>query len=217
MHGPDCVEAHRMATWIALLRGIGGNVRPLPMKALVEKLERIGLSRVRTYVQSGNVVFEAPKQSASTLSRRIRSCIVEHFGFETDVLVLSVPELQRAADGNPFPEANDDPKSVHVFFLAEQPSAPNLAGMEKLRAPDERFELGDRAFYLHTPSGFAVSKLGPRVERLLGVTATARNWRTVTNVLALAKQPAPEQPSVGKGRPKKKKASNGRHKRGELR
>jgi uncharacterized protein (DUF1697 family) len=76
---------------------------------------------------------------------------------------------------------------VHLFFLAERPKELNLKSLEALRAKTERFALKGRVLYLHTPDGFGKSKLAARAERLLGVEATARNWRTVTTLLAMAK------------------------------
>jgi uncharacterized protein (DUF1697 family) len=106
------------------------------------------------------------------------------------VLVLTLAELERAAAANPFPEGADDPRRLHLFFLAERPARPDLKSLEAARAASERFALEGRVFYLHTPDGFGTSKLAARVERLLGVEATARNWRTVTAILEMAMAPA---------------------------
>jgi uncharacterized protein (DUF1697 family) len=107
-------------------------------------------------------------------------------GFEPRVLVLTRSDLERAAKGNPFPEAEDNPKGLHLFFLAERPKKPDLKSLEALKAKSERFALKRKVLYLHTPDGFGTSKLAARAERLLGVEATARNWRTVTTLLKMA-------------------------------
>jgi uncharacterized protein (DUF1697 family) len=88
--------------------------------------------------------------------------------------------------GNPFPRAVADPGRLHLFFLAATPKHPDLESLETLRARSERFELKGPIFYLHTPDGFGTSRLAGRAERLLGVEATARNWRTVTTLLEMA-------------------------------
>ena len=111
-----------MRTWIALLRGVGGGIRPLPMKALAARLAAAGLMDVRTYVQSGNLVFRHASTSASALARRISACIADEFGLEVKTLVVGVDGLERAVAGNPFPEADAAPTSVHLFFLAETPA-----------------------------------------------------------------------------------------------
>jgi uncharacterized protein (DUF1697 family) len=176
-----------MTTCIALLRGI--NVvgrRMLAMDDLRRAIEQCGGRDVRTYIQSGNVVFRSQTRVASRLETKIAGAIASRHGFEPHVVVLTSAELASAAAGNPFPEANETPTSVHLFFLARRPPKPDLKSLEAIRAKSERFVLNGRIFYLHTPDGFGASKLAGRAERLLGVEATARNWRTVTTLLEMA-------------------------------
>ena len=172
-------------TYIALLRGIGGGIRTLPMKDAIAALEKAGLSNVRSYIATGNFVFTSRKRPAQ-LSKDIERCIEEHFGFVSKTVVLTVDALAQAAKQNPFPEANDDHKSLHLFFLTEPAKSAKLDEMERLKAPHERFVLKKQVFYFHAPSGFGTSKLAGRIEKLLGVPATARNWRTVNKVLEMA-------------------------------
>ncbi len=177
-----------MATWIALLRGI--NVvghRVLPMNALAALLTREGLRNVRTYIQSGNVVFQCSRRTPNTLARRISQLVLDHHGFRPQVIVLSHQDLVRAAAGNPFPEAEASPTALHLFFLATSPPTPDVASLSRLRRGREAFELRGNVFYLHTPDGFQESKLAARAERLIGVAATARNWRTVSRLLEFAR------------------------------
>jgi uncharacterized protein (DUF1697 family) len=174
-----------MSTYIALLRGIGGGIRSLQMKPLIKALEGIGLTDVRTYIATGNIVFSSRKK-APQIAKQIAACIQEEFGFESTTIVLRIEELERAAKGNPFPQADKDPKSLHLFFLAQTPQDPKLDAMNDIKASDELFVLKKQVCYFYAPTGFGVSKLAPRIERLLGVPATARNWRTVTKVLELA-------------------------------
>lgn len=173
--------------WIALLRGVGGGIRPLPMRELAVALEGIGLKNVRTYIQSGNVVFDSAK-SAASLAGEIERCIEKKFGFHSKTFVLSVPELKRAAAGNPFPQADAAPKSLHLFFLAKPAKAAQLDAMNELKAKSEQFALQGKVFYFYAPEGFGTSKLGAKAGRLLGVDTTARNWRTVGKLLELAKE-----------------------------
>jgi uncharacterized protein (DUF1697 family) len=176
-----------MATWIALLRGVGGGIRPLPMRDLATALEGIGLKDVRTYIQSGNVVFSSAK-SATRLAGEIERCIEKQFGFHSKTFVLSVGELQRAAKGNPFPQADEKPQSLHLFFLAEHAKTAQLDAMNELKAKSEHFVLAGKVFYFYAPQGFGISKLGAKAGRLLGVDTTARNWRTVGKLLEMAKE-----------------------------
>jgi uncharacterized protein (DUF1697 family) len=121
------------------------------------------------------------------LAKRLTDMISKSRGFEPHVLVLTCAELEKAVAGNPFPEARENPKSLHLFFLADPPKKPDLDGCEALKARTERFKLEGNIFYLHTPDGIGISKLAARVEKLLGVAATARNWRTVMALLEMAK------------------------------
>ena len=178
-----------MNTYIALFRGInvvGSNL--LPMKELKLVLEKDGCIDVQTYIQSGNVIFRSPMSDAARLANRLTAAVSRSHGFEPRVVVLTRGELERAAAGNPFPEAGENPKSLHLFFLAELPKRTDLKSCEALRVKTERFELKGRIFYLHTPDGFGTSKLATRAEKLLGVEATARNWRTVTTLLEMTKE-----------------------------
>jgi uncharacterized protein (DUF1697 family) len=176
-----------MNTYIALFRGInvGGN-NMLPMKALKVLMEKNGCADVQTYIQSGNVVFRNATDAAR-VATTLTAAVSKSHGFEPRVLVLTCDEVEKAAKGNPFPEAAEHPQTVHLFFLAETPKNPDLKGIEAIKAKSERFALKGRVFYFHTPDGLGTSKLAARIERLLGVHATARNWRTVTKLIELGK------------------------------
>lgn len=175
-----------MKTWIALLRGInvvGAN--KVPMKELATVLTRAGLRSVRTYIQSGNVVFQSPTGSARALSTRIAGLVRRRFAFEPRVMVISGEELAEAVRGNPFPGARENHKSLHLFFLSERPRKPDLESLAQLDLGREAFALKGRVFYLYTPDGFADSVVRSRLERCLGVAATGRNWRTANELLRM--------------------------------
>ena len=177
-----------MDTYIALLRGINvGGSHMLPMKDLKLLFEKNGCVDVQTYIQSGNVVFRSEISDAERLAKQVTSAVLKSRGFEPRVLVLTRRVFERAAAGNPFPEAEDNPPSVHLFFLCELARNADVKSMEALKAKTERFALKGKVLYLHTPDGFGKSKLAARAERLLGVEATARNWRTVTTLLEMAR------------------------------
>src|SRR5688572_17447625 len=165
-----------MNTYIALLRGINiGGKNKLPMKALTLLLEQERCVDVKTYIQSGNVIFRSRLSNPGPLAKRLSAAVARNHGFAPRVLMLGVDELERAAAGNPFPEADENPKSLHLFFLDDKPEAPDWKAFEAVATMNERFELKDRVFYLYTPDGFGISKLSARAENLLGVAATARN------------------------------------------
>jgi uncharacterized protein (DUF1697 family) len=177
-----------MKTYIALFRGLNvGGSGILPMKELVSLLENIGLRNVETYIQSGNAVFES-EEDGSLLSSRITAAIKESYGFEPYVLLLRPEELENVVQANPFPEAESEPKTLHVHFLVSMPEHPDLEALAGIKGERERYVLKDGVFYLHAPGGLGRSKLAANTERLLGVPTTSRNWRTVSKVLKMAKE-----------------------------
>ena len=176
-----------MTTWIAFLRGINmGGHHKLPMKALTALLVQLGCADVRTYIQSGNAVFRHKQGDATRLGPRIAGAIGEAHGFEPHVLLITPERLERAVAANPFPQAEAAPKSLSLFFLSRVPERPDLEALERIKTPTEAFVLDGTTFYFLAPDGFGRSKVAARAEALLGVEATARNWRTVTTVLELA-------------------------------
>ena len=169
-----------MKTYIALFRGINvGGKHALPMKELMAILEGLGAQTIKTYIQSGNAVFASQEQDPLQLSKKIRAEIKQRRGFEPHVLLLELTDLERVIKQNPFPEAETDPKALHVSFLVSAPTNPNLKALEGLKKESERFELIDSVFYLHAPEGVGRSKLAANAEKLLGAPMTDRNWRTV--------------------------------------
>ena len=175
-----------MQTWIALFLGInvGGNNK-LPMKDLKLAMEAAKLNKVRTYIQSGNVIFETTAKSPKRLSTKLGKIVFDNFGFEPAVMVLSGAHLSQAVDSNPFPESKSDPKTLHLFFLDSEPGDYAPEKFQEVALPSEQFKLLGDVFYLYTPDGMARSKLGAKAEKLLGVSATARNLRTATKILEL--------------------------------
>lgn len=176
-----------MNTYIALLRGLGGK-NTLPMKGLVELMEGMGLRNVRTYIQSGNAIFQSEGMDTSELSEGIRTAIESSYGFAPQVIILTPDELRRAVASNPYREAEAEPKTLHLIFLASTPEDPDLSGLERLRKDSERFTLKGRVFYFHAPEGVGRSRLFARIEKSLGVVGTARNWRTVWKINEMTDQ-----------------------------
>jgi uncharacterized protein (DUF1697 family) len=117
----------------------------------------------------------------------IRAEIKKRRGFEPHILLLKFEDIKRAITENPFPEAESDPKTLHVGFLAASPQNPDLKKLERFKSKTERFRLVDNRFYLHAPDGVGRSKLAANAEKLLGVPMTDRNWSTVRKVWEMAK------------------------------
>ena len=181
-----------MTTWIGLLRGInvGGN-NILTMDKLKMDLESLKLENVRTYIQSGNVIFDAPPKIASSLSALIAEKIEKEHGFRPQLLVINSKTLREAIRLNPFPLAVSDPKSLHFYFLAEPATAPDIAALKAAKAETESFSLTNDVFYLHAPNGVGRSKLAACAEKHLGVVTTARNFRTVEKLISMATESDP--------------------------
>ncbi|MBI4694794.1 MAG: DUF1697 domain-containing protein [Gammaproteobacteria bacterium] len=170
----------------ALLRGVNvGGRHVLPMQSLTAILGEAGARDVATTLQSGNAAFRYGRRDLAQFGARAAGMIAARHGFMPEVLVITVAALSAAMAGNPFPEAESAPDGVHLGFLAAPPRRPDLDGLERLRKADERFVLGRRVFYLHAPDGIGRSRLAANAERLLGVTMTSRNWRTVCRIRAL--------------------------------
>lgn len=171
-----------MPTHIALFRGINvGGAGTLPMKELVAILESLGCENVRTYIQSGNAVFESKQRSGAKLAGEISAAVMQRRKFAPAVMLLTEKELAQALHANPFPDA-EDPTRLGVGFLESVPKKPDLAALENLRAKNERFALVGKCFYFHAPDGFGKSKLAARAEKFIGVPMTMRNWRTVGKI-----------------------------------
>lgn len=173
-----------MTRWVMFLRGINvGGTGRLPMTDLKALLEKLGARDVQTYIQSGNVVFSGVVDAAA-FEDIVAGEIAQTHGFRPRVLVIAQEDYREIFLGYPFREAFEAPKTGHVWFLSGAAS-PNTEAMTELAADNERFEIAERAFYLHAPDGIGRSKLADRAERLLGVPATARNLNTCRALFTL--------------------------------
>ena len=156
------------------------------MPELREALAEAGFEGVETYVQSGNVVLSARTKAEQT-ARKVERVVAERFGLEVPVVVRTKAELARVVKKNPLGRVATDPKRYQVSFLARKPSREVVARLEAVAAEQEELVLDGREIYAWHPTGVARSKLWETLAGSgLGVTATARNWTTVTKLLELA-------------------------------
>ncbi len=158
----------------------------MPMQPLSEMLLAMGCQNVKTYIQSGNVLLEHQQADRQLLSELIATQMEHNFGFTPKMCLLTLNELQQAIANNPFKAAQSAPKSLHVFFLSEPVVDDKSEQLKLLKEPSESFQLLGQTFYLHAPEGTGRSKLAAKVEKILAVPVTARNWNTVTKLTALA-------------------------------
>jgi uncharacterized protein (DUF1697 family) len=176
-----------MPTYIALLRAVnvGGNL--IKMERVREIWLELGFKNVRTYVQSGNVVFEGDGKPAGWLA-----AIEQRFLGETrlpvSVIVRTPAELRRIVSGNPFlKDPGIDVSKLHVTFLSGAPQQQTVKALGAIDTGSDRFRVVRTEIYGHCPNGFADVKLTTKViERVLSVKATTRNWNTVNKLLEMA-------------------------------
>lgn len=169
-----------MNTWIILLRGINvGGSNVLPMADLKATLLAAGFESVQTYIQSGNVVLVTQLEDANEIESSVNKAIQHSHGMNVAVWSLSASALARAVAANPFHEAGAVPKTLHLFFLQELPTPARMSVLEGYLAPTEQLEVNGNHIYLHAPEGIGRSRVAQKLESTLGISATARNWRTV--------------------------------------
>ena len=166
---------------VALLRGINvGGRNKLPMRELAAIFADAGCTDVTTYIQSGNVVFQASAELAHRIPKLMTDGIAERFDLRVPVVTRSAAEFDQVVAGNPYLEIEPDFTRLHVAFLADHPTEAAVNALDPDRSPPDAFELHGREVYLHLPNGAARSKLtNAFFDSKLGTTSTARNWRTV--------------------------------------
>ncbi len=187
MPSPSAGAAPPAATHVALLRGINvGGKNLLPMTELVALFEAAGCAGVRTFIQSGNVLFAAPAALARRLPGEIASRIDERHGLRVPVILRTAAELRRVASRNPFLRSGADPKRLHVAFLSAAPGRAAVARRDPARSPPDAFAVEGSEVYLSLPNGAGRTRLtNDYLDRTLGTSSTLRNWNTVTQLAAL--------------------------------
>lgn len=170
-----------MGTHVALLRGINvGGKRVVPMKTLADVFEKAGATNVRTYIQSGNVVFDA-----KTVPSSLGAALEKKFKFEIPIVLRTKDELFEVTEGNPWKK---DADVVHVVFLADAPTKKQIADLDPKRSPPDEFRVAGRDIYLRCPNGVGKSKLtNAYFDSKLETISTLRNWRTVLALLDLCR------------------------------
>jgi uncharacterized protein (DUF1697 family) len=172
---------------VVLLRGVNLGARNrISMPLLRDALARAGFADIATYVQSGNVVLSS-RAAPPRVAADCRRVIADAFGLDVAVVVRTRRELAAVVARNPLGDVAVDPRRYQVSFLAAEPPRGLVERLEALAAPGERVVLLGRELYTWHPAGVARSKLWAALAGAkLGVTATARNWTTVTKLLELA-------------------------------
>jgi uncharacterized protein (DUF1697 family) len=188
---------NRMASHIALLRGINvGGRNKVPMAELRDVVTSLGHDQVKTYIQSGNVLFSTAEKDTAKLAAALEKAITGAFGLSVSVVILSRDELAGILDRNPYPD-EPNPRLVHVVFLNARLPADMLrriTAAEQAAADKgsrDTLTVTDAALYVNTPDGFGHSELAVALFRIIGapgqagVAATARNWATCTKLRSM--------------------------------
>jgi uncharacterized protein (DUF1697 family) len=183
------------STRVALLRGVNvGRAKRVAMADLRKLVAELGYGDVRTLLNSGNVVFTMPGTSRGNPGPRIEKALAEALGVTSRVTVLTVRELAEAIDGNPLLSRAADPSRLLVVVLADTADRARVAPLARESWSPEAVAVGRRVVYLWCPEGILASRLVEAVGRALGDRSTARNWSTMTRLLALARSGGPARP-----------------------
>lgn len=175
-------------TYVALLRGINlSGHKIVRMDQLRKAFEGLGFEDVKTYIQSGNVVFKGPGTVRQKLVKRIEEKIALQFGFPVPVVVKTSDEIGEIIRNNPLvKEKGIDASKLHVTFLSCAPQKSALTTLDAFAADPDQFRCSVAAIYLHCPNGYHQTKLGNNVlGKMLRVGTTTRNWKTVNQVYGM--------------------------------
>ena len=178
-----------MNTFISLLRGINvSGKNSIKMDALKNSFEQLGFQNVKTYIQSGNIIFSHKKEDPQKLATRIKAQIQNDFSLDVPVQVFNSDKLKQIVSANPFAkDSSKDSSFMHVTLLDTAPEKVDLTAIESKKADGEEIIISGDVVYLYCPSGYGRTKLNNNfLENKLKVSATTRNWKTTLKLLELA-------------------------------
>lgn len=184
--------------YVAFLRGlnVGGRNR-IAMTDLTALFEASGARSVRTYIQSGNVMFQAPAKELERVLAAVEGRIEARLGSQVPIALRSGNRLGAIAAEHPFDSKATDPRQLHVGFLSERPSPETVDRLDPDRSPPDRMLVRGAEIYLLLPNGAARTKLSQAYfDSVLGIPSTFRNWRTVRT---LARMTVPEDDTTHRG------------------
>jgi uncharacterized protein (DUF1697 family) len=177
-----------VTTCIALLRGINvGRAKRISMADLRALVERLGCTNVRTLLNSGNVVFEAPRPDRNKIAAAIDVALQSSHGFSAVAVIVTAAELQAIVEENPLLDVATDPARHLVAFVMAPTDLAKAKTLLDAAWKPEAVALGSRAAYLWCAKGIIDSKLLAAFVRATGQVATTRNWATVLKLQALAR------------------------------
>jgi len=172
--------------YVAFLRGINvGGRTVIKMEKLRKVFSSLGFANVKSYIQSGNIVFESDETDEKELTEKIGKAVEANF-FKTPVMIRSIDEIRKAIENNPFAAEQFEDKYFHLVFLSEKLTQEKAEMLLSNNKDTEKFAVFDREIYCLLREGVANSLLGKKyIDNKLKVSATARNWRTMQKILEL--------------------------------
>lgn len=180
-----------MAQYIALLRGINvSGKKIIKMEDLRKHMADAGYTNVKTYIQSGNLVFESDQKQKDKLGKSIEALIEKKYGFDVRVFIADKKDIEKAIDKNPFiNERKEEPsgfKKLYVTLLSENPTDENIEKLKQAPIGNDLIEIIDSILYFNLESKASDSKLSNSlIENKLKVKATTRNWNTMLKLLSM--------------------------------
>lgn len=180
-----------MHTHLALLRGInvsGHNL--MKMDALKKALEHFGFQNVQTYIQSGNVFVDSEEENGPSVGFQIKQEIFKVFGHEVPVIVIGKQDLENCFTNNSFLQEKDcDTKKLYVAFISKELSSGAMNDLKMSQVKPDACEIDGNRIYIKYAVGAGKTKFDQKyIEKKLNVTATIRNWNTVTKLLEMYKE-----------------------------
>ena len=178
-----------MQTYIALLRGINvSGQKKIKMADLKVHLENLNFENVRTYIQSGNVIFESTRTDATDLANTIKAEILKQYGFDVPTLVLTSAYIKTVLKNIPWTKDKNTDK-MYFTLLHEVPSEENIEVVRKISHPPEEFVIDKNVIYFYSPNGYGRAKMNNNFfENKLKVKATTRNWKTLNKILEITNE-----------------------------
>lgn len=179
-----------METYIALLRGINVSgskkIKMVELKALFEELK---FKKVKTYIQSGNVIFQS-KKDRDKIIKTIFNGIKKKYGYEVTIVLKTPAELKKVIASNPYAKkAADDYKKLYITFLEEAPSKENFSTIKDFKSNNDEFVLKGTVIFVFCPDGYGTTKLHNNFfEKKLKIGATSRNWNSLNKIYNLANE-----------------------------
>jgi uncharacterized protein (DUF1697 family) len=176
--------------FVALLRGINvGGSAVMKMTDVKKQFEEAGLSDVKTYIQSGNVIFTSPEKDISKISLKLKKQFQKSFNHRGEIFIFTPQELKTAFAHCPFePEKNEEKQLCHLMFLSDKPGRQYVDKLMAMSGEEYSFAVYDKVLYYAYPREIAGRRRNINFEKVLGVTGTARSWKVISKLIELSSE-----------------------------